>query len=112
MSDKKQCLKIFIGEGDRHEGLPLYEWIVTHAKLNGLSGATVFRGIMGFGANSNIKSSKILSISTDLPIIVEIIDSVEKIEQFLPVVDKVVNDGMVTRQDIEVVIYRHDSSSK
>ena len=75
-------LRIFIGESDKHEGMPLYEWIVRKAREQGLAGATVLRGIEGFGAHSRVHTAKILRLSTDLPIVVEIVDSLEKIEGF------------------------------
>ena len=105
---KMYSLRIFIGEEDRHEKMPLHEWLVTRAKKEGLSGATVIRGIMGFGENSNIKSSKILSLSTDLPIIVEIIDEKNKLESFLPIIDEAVKDGMATMQEIDVLFSRDE----
>lgn len=106
-SQKMYSLRVFIGEEDRFERMSLYEWLVTRAKKEGLSGATVTRGIMGFGENSNIKSSKILSLSTDLPIIVEIIDEKEKLDSFLPIMNEAVKDGMATMQEIEVLFSRH-----
>ena len=81
---KGQLLRIFIGEDDKHERLPLYEWIVRKAREQGLAGATVLRGLEGFGARSHLHTSRILRLSSDLPIIVEIVDTPEKIEAFLP----------------------------
>jgi uncharacterized protein len=79
-----QVLRVFVGETDKHQGVPLYEWILKKAKQEGLAGGTALRGIAGFGAHSQMHSSKILDISANLPIIVEIIDSRDKIEEFLP----------------------------
>ena len=87
-----QLLRIFIGESDKYEGKPLYEWIVIKAKEHGLAGATAIRGLMGFGANSRIHTSKILRLSLDLPIIVEIVDTHEKIKEFLVIIESVVKD--------------------
>jgi len=101
-----QLLRIFIGESDKYEGKPLYEWIVTEAKAYGLAGATVLRGLMGFGANSRIHTSKILRLSLDLPIVVEIVDTPEKIRAFLSHIESVVREGLVTLEKAEVHIYR------
>jgi PII-like signaling protein len=99
-------LRIFIGESDRHGHHPLHESIVLKARENGLAGATVTRGIMGFGKNSILHTAKILRLSEDLPMIVEIVDSLEKIEQFLPQLDQMVTDGLVTLEKIRVIHYR------
>jgi PII-like signaling protein len=99
-------LRIFIGESDRHEGLPLFEWIVRKAREQGLAGATVLRGLEGFGAHSRLHTAKILRLSSDLPIVVEIVDSIEKIEAFLPVVDGVIHEGLATIEKVDVRFYR------
>lgn len=99
-------LRIFVGEGDRHEGRPLYEWIVIQARAHGLAGATVLRGIMGFGAHSRIHTFKILRLSEDLPVVVEIVDSRERLEAFLPVVDSAIEDGLATLERAHVRFYR------
>jgi PII-like signaling protein len=101
-----QLLRIFVGESDRYEGKPLYEWIVTEAKTQGLAGATAIRGLMGFGANSRIHTSKILRLSLDLPIVVEIVDTPEKIKAFLSHIESVVREGLVTLEKAEVHLYR------
>lgn len=101
-----QLLRIFIGESDKYEGKPLYEWLVIQAKEHGLAGATALRGLMGFGANSRIHTSKILRLSLDLPIVVEIVDTPEKIEAFLSRMEAVVKVGLVTLEKAEVHIYR------
>lgn len=99
-------LRIFIGEDDRHEGLPLYEWIVRQARQQGLAGATVLRGLEGFGAQSRLHTAKILRLSTDLPIVVEIVDTKEKIEAFLPTVDGAIAEGLATLEKVEIRFYR------
>lgn len=99
-------LKLFIGESDKHEGIPLYEWIVKEAKAHGLAGATVLRGIQGFGAGSRIHSTKILDLATDLPLIVEIVDETQKIEQFLPVLHAAISDGALTVQNVQLFCNR------
>jgi len=101
-----KLLRIFIGENDRHEGRPLYEWIVLKARESGLAGATVLRGLEGFGAHSRLHTAKILRLSTDLPIVVEIVDTEEKIEAFLPVVESAVGEGLATVEKVEVRFYR------
>jgi PII-like signaling protein len=99
-------LRIFIGESDKHEGTPLYEWIVRKAREHGLAGATVLRGIEGFGAHSRVHTAKILRLSADLPIVVEIVDSLEKIEAFLPVIDEAIREGLATLERVQVRLYR------
>jgi PII-like signaling protein len=99
-------LRIFIGESDRYAGMLLYEWIVRTAKERGLAGATVLRGLEGFGAKSRIHTARILDLSTDLPIIVEIVDTLEKIEGFLPVIDGAILDGLATVEKVNIRFYR------
>ena len=99
-------LRIFVGESDRHDHHPLYEWIVLKARENGLAGATVTRGVMGFGKNSILHTAKILRLSEDMPMIVEIVDGLEKIEKFLPELELMVTDGLVTLEKIRVIHYR------
>jgi len=99
-------LRIFLGESDKHEGKPLYEWLVIKAREAGLAGATVLRGIEGFGAHSRLHTAKILRLSEDLPIIVEIVDAREKIESFMPVVDQAVAEGLATLERVTVRFYR------
>jgi len=98
-------LRIYIGETDRHKGRALYQVIVEKAKKLDLAGATVFRGVMGYGANSRIHTAKILELSSDLPILVEIIDSEEYIALLLPYLDEIVQEGLVTVDNIEVIKY-------
>ena len=105
-----KLLRIFVGENDKHEGLPLYEWIVRKARKHGLAGATVLRGHEGFGANSRLHTAKILRLSSDLPIVIEIVDTEEKIESFLPLVDDAVLDGLATLEKVEVRFYRSKKS--
>ena len=106
-----KLLRVFIGEADKWEGVPLYEAIVHLAKREGLAGATVLRGMMGFGAKSTMHTAKILRLSEDLPIIIEIVDSEEKINKFLPRLDTMVKEGLVTLEKANVVMYRGDSTS-
>ncbi len=100
-------LRIFIGESDRWEGAPLYEALVRKAKADGLAGATVLRGIMGFGANSRIHTAGILRLSEDLPIVVEIVDSKAKIDNFVAGIDGMLGEGLATIEKAQVIHYRH-----
>jgi uncharacterized protein len=102
-------LRIFVGESDKHGHLPLYEAIVLKAREAGLAGATVLRGVMGFGRHSVMHTAKILRLSEDLPLIVEIVDSLENIERFLPILDTMVLEGLVTLEQIRVIHYRSDN---
>jgi PII-like signaling protein len=104
-------LRIYLGESDRHHGEPLYAWIVRTARERGMAGATVLRGIQGFGAKSHMHTASILRLSTDLPILVEIVDVREKIEDLLRVVDPVLTDGMITMEKVDVRVYRGGSSN-
>ena len=106
LPSESQLLRIFIGESDKHEGLPLYEWLIRKAREFGIAGATAIRGLMGYGANSRIHTSKILRLSMDLPIIVEIVDRPEQIEKFLEEIKTVVTEGLVTIEKAEVRVYR------
>ena len=99
-------LRILIGESERCDGKPLYEWLVLKAREMGLAGATVYRGMMGFGANSRIHTSKILRLSQDLPVVIEIVDAQDKLENFLAVTDSVFNGGLATLEKAWVRIYR------
>jgi len=101
-----QRLRIYIGESEKYKGKSLYEWLVVKAREEGLAGATVFRGVMGFGASSRIHTSKILRLSLDLPVVVEIVDTPEKIGQYLSTIESVVAGGLITREKTEIQIYR------
>lgn len=107
LPDKCVGLKIFIGETDRHKGQPLYEAIVLKAKALNLAGATVYRGIMGFGADSRMHSYKLLRLSEDLPVVIEIVDTKEKIDLLLPFLDESVTEGLITMEEMTVIKYRH-----
>jgi PII-like signaling protein len=109
ISEEGQLLRIFIGESDKWEGKPLYEALVLKAREMGLAGATMLRGLMGYGAASRIHTAKILRLSEDLPVIVEMVDSQEKIASFLPVIDEMVQEGLVTVEKVQVMMYRHNA---
>lgn len=101
-----QLLRIFIGESDKWHGKPLYEEIILKARAMGIAGATMLRGLMGYGAASRIHTAKILRLSEDLPVVVEIVDSAEKIAVLLPVIEEMVEEGMVTLENVRVLQYR------
>jgi PII-like signaling protein len=103
-----QLLRIFIGEADKWHGKPLYEALVKLAREQGMAGATVLKGTLGFGCKSHMHTAKILRLSEDLPIVVEIVDSEEKIAAFLPHLDEMVKEGLVTLEKANVVMYRAD----
>ena len=107
-----KLLRIFIGEQDRWNGKPLYEEIVFLAKKFPLAGATVTKGIMGFGCKSHMHTAKLLRLSEDLPIIIEIVDSEEKINRFLPHLDKMVKEGLITLEKANVIMYRASDKSE
>jgi len=107
-----QLLRIFIGESNKHGRKPLYEWIVEQARSQGMAGATVLRGIQGFGANSLIHTTKILRLSEDLPVVVEIVETEEKIEAFLQSIDHAITDGLVTVEKARVRMYRANGRQK
>ncbi len=108
LSEEGQLLRVFIGESDTWQGQPLFRAIVLKAKELGLAGATVLRGPMGFGANSRVHTAKLLDISINLPVVVEIVDSAEKIQTLLPFLDQCVTEGLITLEGVHVVRYRHD----
>jgi PII-like signaling protein len=101
-----KLLRIFIGEDDEHDGRPLYEVIVMTLRELGLAGATVFRGMMGFGRSSVLHTSRVLRLSEDLPIVIECVDREANIERALPVLDDLVTEGLVTVEKAEIRIYR------
>ena len=104
-------LRIFVGESDRHGHQPLYERIVLKAREMQMAGATVLRGPMGFGKSSHLHTAKILRLSMDLPIVIEIVDSEEKVNAFLPVLDKIMGGGLVTLEKAKVIRYQHQGKS-
>jgi PII-like signaling protein len=110
LPSEAELLRIFIGEADKFEGKPLYEVIASLARQKGMAGATVIRGLMGFGAHSRMHTAKILRLAEDLPIIIEIVDEPEKIEALLPELDKMITEGLVTLEKIRVIAYRYNSA--
>src|SRR5512141_2543355 len=108
LEGEAQLLRIFIGESDQWHGRPVYEAIVLKARELHMAGATVLRGPMGFGAHSRLHTAKILRLSEDLPVVIEIVDSKEKIDTLLPHVDQMVREGLVTLEEVRVLKYRAD----
>ena len=104
-----KLLRILVGETDKYKGKPLYETIVLKARELNLAGATVFRGIMGYGAASRIHSIKLLRLSEDLPVMIEIVDTEENIGKLLPFLDETVSEGLITLEKVEIIKYRHNS---
>lgn len=100
-------LRVFIGESDQYHGKPLYEQIVLKARELNLAGATVLRGVMGFGADSRIHTAKLLELSIDLPMVIEVVDTEENINKLLPFIDETVTEGLVTLEKMHVIKYRH-----
>jgi uncharacterized protein len=109
LPEEAELLRIFIGESDHYQGRPLYEVIVLEARRRGMAGATVLRGVMGFGADSRMHTAKILRLSEDLPIVVEIVDKPERIADFLPELDKMIEEGLITLERARVIAYRHSN---
>lgn len=107
LPEQAVLLRVFIGESDKQGGRPLYEQIVLKARELNLAGARVLRGILGFGADSRIHAAKLLELSEDLPIVIEIVDTEEKINTLMPFIDQHVVEGLVTLEDIRVIKYRH-----
>lgn len=102
-----ELLRIFVGESDRRHGRPMYEVIIEEARRSGLAGATVLRATAGYGAHSLIHTAKVLRISDDLPMVIEIVDTPDKIAAFLPDLDQIMDEGLVTLEKVRVLIYRH-----
>ena len=105
-----QLLRIFVGESDHWQGKPLHEQIVRRARELGLAGATVLRGLAGFGAHSRMHTAKILRLSEDLPLVIEIVDNAERIQPFLPELDRMVDEGLITLEDVHIVAHRHGTT--
>lgn len=106
LPEEGSLLRIFIGESDKYDGKPLYEWIVYQAREQELAGATVVRGLMGFGAHSRIHTFKVLRLSEDLPVVIEIVDTSEKLKAFLETIDHAIDEGLATIERVQVRFYR------
>ena len=108
ISGEAKLVRIFIGESDRWHGVPLYEAIVRKVREMGLAGATVIRGVEGFGANSRIHTAKILRLSEDLPVLIEIVDKEERIATIIPMLDEMISEGWITMERVEIIKYTHE----
>jgi PII-like signaling protein len=106
LAGEGKLLRIFIGESDIWHGKPLYQAIVERLREEGLAGATVLRGIEGFGASSRLHTARILRLSEDLPLVIEVVDVQDKIARALPILDEMVTEGLVTLERVEVIAYR------
>ena len=98
-------LRIFIGEEDRIDGKLAYKRIIEILRQNDVAGATVFRGIMGYGASSRIHKSSILALSSDLPVVIEVVDKEERIKKVMPILDKIINSGLITLEKVQILKY-------
>jgi len=112
LPSQAQLLRIFVGEDDKVGHKPLYEVLVERARERGMAGATVLRGFLGFGAASRIHATKVLRLSEDLPVVVEIVDTEERIESFLPELDEMITEGLVTIEKVRIIVYRHNSEDE
>jgi len=110
LPEQGMLLRIFIGESDKYEGIPLYEKIVLKAREMNLAGATVTRGIMGFGADSRLHTSKFLRLSEDMPMVIELVDKEERLKLMIPFLDEAVEEGLITLEKVRVIKYRHSKS--
>ncbi len=106
LPEEGYLLRIFLGESDRHDGRPLYEWLVRQAREHHVAGATVLRGVMGYGRHSRVHTAKILRLSQDLPIVVELVDTREKLESYLEAVEPSIREGLATLEKAQVRFYR------
>ena len=105
-----ELLRVFVGESDQWEGKPLYMAIVERVKQEGLAGCTVIRGIEGFGAHSRIHTARILRLSEDLPVLIEIADQSDRIQKIIPILDKMVDEGLITLEKIHIIKYKHGAA--
>jgi PII-like signaling protein len=110
LPEQGMLLRIFIGESDKYEGIPLYEKIVLKAREMNLAGATVTRGVMGFGADSRLHTSKFLRLSEDMPMVIELVDKEERLKLLIPFLDEAVEEGLITLEKVRVIKYRHSKS--
>ena len=111
LPEEGMLLRIFIGESDHYKGKALYEQIVLKARELNLAGATVTRGLMGFGADSRMHTAKLLRLSEDLPVVIEMVDTEERLNTLLPFLDEVVTEGLITLEKVRVIKYRHSKSA-
>jgi PII-like signaling protein len=112
LTGERVLMRIHIGERDKHQGKPLYEAIVRVLREGHFAGATVFRGIMGFGASAGVHTEKVLRLSLDLPLVIECVDTEEKIQTVLPVLDEMIGGGLITLERARVIMYRPDEPTR
>jgi uncharacterized protein len=112
LTGERVLMRIHVGERDKHHGKPLYEAIVHLLRERNFAGATVFRGILGFGASAVVHTEKVLRLSLDLPLVIECVDTEEKIQQILPELDKMIGGGLITLERAHVIIYRPDQPTR
>lgn len=110
LPEEGMLLRVFIGETDNHNGKALYEQVVLKARELNIAGATVMRGLMGFGADSRMHTAKLLRLSEDLPIVIEMVDTEQKLNSILPFLDEVVTEGLITLEKVRVIKYRHSKA--
>ncbi len=106
--EEAKLLRIFVGENHRHHGLPLFEAIILKARERGLAGATVLKGVEGYGMHKKIHTHRLLELAEAMPVIIEIVDTPEKIESFLPLLDEMIKEGTVTLEDVRLIKYTPD----
>jgi hypothetical protein len=106
LSGERTLMRIFVGESDKTQGKPLYQAILHALRERGLAGATVLRGVAGFGANSRIHTDKVLRLSLDLPVVIEVVDTEEAIQGLLPALDELIGGGLITLERVRVILYR------
>jgi PII-like signaling protein len=106
LAGERTLMRIFIGESDKHQGKPLYEALLLTLRERGLAGATVIRGVAGFGASSRIHTDKVLRLSLDLPMVIEVVETEERIQAVLPVLDELIGGGLITLERVRVILYR------
>jgi len=112
LEGEQKLLRIFVGEQDKWKGRPLHEAVVDEARSLGMAGATVLKGFLGFGCKAHLHSTKLLEMSEDLPIVIELVDTEERIGKLLPKLDEMVQEGLVTLESVHVVIYRSSQAKR
>ncbi len=104
--NRQQLLRIYLSEGRKYEGLPLHEWLLKKARDSGMAGATILRGMAGYGVDSQIHTAKILTLSQNLPLVIELVDSSDKVDAYLDLVDDAIDEGLATVEEVKVRFYR------
>jgi uncharacterized protein len=112
LAGERTLMRIFIGESDKYHGRPLYEALLLALRERGLAGATVLRGVAGFGASSRIHTDKVLRLSLDLPMVIEVVETEEQVQAVLPVLDEMIGGGLITLERVRVILYRPDETDR